>query len=187
MSKSKYEKIPLENLQSLINNAKTFQEVLISLGYKQTTNDLIISNLQEYCLKNNISFQHLKIFNDTKICEQCKQEKSINDFYPRRKICKKCVQENERKKYYNKQEFLNSYKAQHKCAKCNNDKYYLIDFHHIDPSTKKYNISNNPNIKIETLQEELKKCICLCANCHREFHFLNRENGITLEDYLNNS
>ena len=32
-------------------------------------------------------------------------------------------------------------------------------------------ISNN--YSLEKVQEEIKKCIVLCSNCHHEFHFLN--------------
>lgn len=30
----------------------------------------------------------------------------------------------------------------------------------------------------------MKKCIILCANCHREFHYLERLNGITIDEFL---
>ena len=64
------------------------------------------------------------------------------------------------------------------CAKCGYDKCFAaIDFHHIHPNTKTYNVGelfhhrafNEKNKRI--LLEELKKCIPLCANCHRELHF----------------
>ena len=37
---------------------------------------------------------------------------------------------------------------------------------------------------IEKLIEEVDKCKLLCANCHREFHYLEKENNITLQEYL---
>jgi predicted HNH restriction endonuclease len=40
------------------------------------------------------------------------------------------------------------------------------------------------NVKQEVLEAELKKCICLCSNCHREFHHFAKTKGITLEEYL---
>jgi hypothetical protein len=44
-------------------------------------------------------------------------------------------------------------------------------------------ISNN--YSLDTVREEIKKCIVLCANCHHEFHFLNNNNfEYTIEDYL---
>lgn len=45
-----------------------------------------------------------------------------------------------------------------------------LDFHHIDPRTKKFSISNTGHHGIDELKEEAEKCIILCANCHREIH-----------------
>jgi len=42
-----------------------------------------------------------------------------------------------------------------------------MDFHHIDPSTKAFNIGEGINLKYETLYEECDKCVLLCSNCHR--------------------
>jgi hypothetical protein len=58
----------------------------------------------------------------------------------------------------------------HRCVICGYDKHPgVLDFHHIDPSTKSFGISSGGLsrswVKIEA---ELKKCILVCANCHRE-------------------
>ena len=37
---------------------------------------------------------------------------------------------------------------------------------------------------LENLQKEIKKCVLLCANSHREFHFLEKEQNITFNEYL---
>lgn len=49
----------------------------------------------------------------------------------------------------------------------------LFEFHHKDPSTKLFSLSyaglsNNSKAKV---QEEVKKCVLLCANCHRLLHW----------------
>lgn len=47
-----------------------------------------------------------------------------------------------------------------------------FDFHHIDPKTKSYSISNDPHTRSwDKLKLELDKCQLLCANCHREVEF----------------
>lgn len=45
-----------------------------------------------------------------------------------------------------------------------------LDFHHIDPSTKDYEISEIESASFKTIQIELEKCIMLCAICHRKKH-----------------
>lgn len=45
-----------------------------------------------------------------------------------------------------------------------------FDFHHIDPSTKEFGMGGmraNP-VAWSRICKELKKCVILCANCHRE-------------------
>lgn len=57
------------------------------------------------------------------------------------------------------------------CALCK--KTYppcAYDFHHKDPSTKRFNISQGLEKNYEVLVKEAKKCILLCANCHRIAH-----------------
>ncbi len=46
-----------------------------------------------------------------------------------------------------------------------------MDLHHLNPSDKKYEISYlKKNGSIKLLEEELNKCVCLCALCHRKIH-----------------
>lgn len=75
------------------------------------------------------------------------------------------------------------------CKKCGESRLYLIQFHHIDPSTKAFCIGASATAKTEdVLAEEIKKCICLCSNCHDEFHYFygaNPKNPVNdLKEYL---
>jgi len=60
------------------------------------------------------------------------------------------------------------------CSKCGENHPACIEFHHVDPSKKEKTISYLRNSK-KKLQEELKKCIVLCANCHRKLHYEEHE------------
>lgn len=57
------------------------------------------------------------------------------------------------------------------CVKCGETRKCSIQFHHIDPADKEVNLSNG-NIGKERIKVEVKKCVCLCANCHLEFHYI---------------
>lgn len=57
------------------------------------------------------------------------------------------------------------------CQCCGYDKCITaLEFHHLDPSQKDFNFSENTNRSWAFNREELKKCILVCANCHREIH-----------------
>jgi len=59
-----------------------------------------------------------------------------------------------------------------KCAKCGYNKYpEVLEFHHKDTSKKNFNVSSKGHCRSwERVSEEIKKCVLLCANCHREIH-----------------
>lgn len=44
------------------------------------------------------------------------------------------------------------------------------DFHHTDPSSKEFTISENMLVSESRLLAEVSKCKLLCANCHRLTH-----------------
>lgn len=70
-----------------------------------------------------------------------------------------------------KLEFINELGG--KCSCCGyNKNWSAIDFHHTDPSTKviSLDVTSLGHYSQETLNKEVKKCVLLCANCHREHH-----------------
>lgn len=57
-----------------------------------------------------------------------------------------------------------------KCERCGyNTCMKALEFHHLDPDKKDFTISND-HFKLKDAIEESKKCILICANCHRELH-----------------
>lgn len=60
-----------------------------------------------------------------------------------------------------------------KCAICGYSKCNsALEFHHIDPATKSFELKTaleRPKAW-SSIVEELKKCVLLCSNCHRELH-----------------
>ena len=65
------------------------------------------------------------------------------------------------------------YQQKKPCAKCGENRPYAIDFHHINPSEKSFQISGMVREKSrESILAEIQKCVCLCKNCHAEFHYL---------------
>ena len=60
-----------------------------------------------------------------------------------------------------------------KCIICGYDKNYAsLEFHHLNPKEKEFPLDARhlSNSSITSLLTEAKKCILLCANCHRELH-----------------
>jgi len=75
-----------------------------------------------------------------------------------------------------KQEWV-TYKATLKCAHCGFNHIAALDFHHEDPSEKEYSVNRLvSNGQYKKAYEEIKKCIVLCANCHRIHHHSEKKN-----------
>ena len=128
----------------------------------------------------------------TKICSKCGVEKPITEYHKNgfdrqgnqkyRGYCKQCANKIETDRYWKKRNFVDSQK--NKCVKCGDTRSYVLDFHHIDPETKEFTIGKMKKSSENIIQNEIEKCVVLCANCHREYHYLNKNNGISLIDYL---
>jgi len=57
------------------------------------------------------------------------------------------------------------------CAKCGESNIFSLDFHHLDPHEKEYELSQiTAHMPWEFIQEEVKKCQLLCRNCHTKEH-----------------
>lgn len=69
--------------------------------------------------------------------------------------------------------FLWDYKKQLECTDCKysfKDNPECCDFHHLDSSKKEGLVSQMLRSSKEKMLNEIKKCIPLCANCHRIRH-----------------
>ena len=63
------------------------------------------------------------------------------------------------------------YMLTQECVECGENHPACLDWHHVDPDLKEYNIATKAGcITLATLMLEINKCICLCANCHRKLH-----------------
>ena len=69
-----------------------------------------------------------------------------------------------------KQKFL-EWKKQFQCEKCGESHPVCLDFHHINGADKIVSVGKMKSNSEEKIKEELKKCVVLCANCHRKLHF----------------
>lgn len=104
------------------------------------------------------------------------------DFSACVKVYRKQHYENNKQYYKDKarayrqagREYLNEYKSKLICSKCGENRWWLLDFHHTNPSEKDCEVTkliDAPN----KLKKELEKCIVLCANCHRHLHYTHQE------------
>lgn len=64
-------------------------------------------------------------------------------------------------------------KKKYKCVSCGENHPACVEFHHKYSNEKESIISDMPNqgYSREKIKNEIKKCIPLCANCHRKIHY----------------
>jgi len=73
---------------------------------------------------------------------------------------------------------LTEYKKTLKCERCGEGRWYCLDFHHRDPTTKEFTVGESVRRSWKVIKAEIAKCEVLCANCHRaEHHWLGGGEG----------
>lgn len=108
-----------------------------------------------------------------KVCPTCKESKSESEFYKKtatrlQSKCKYCFNNYCIQRWIDKKKDAIE-KMGGKCLDCNGVFHYAVyDFHHLkdkDLDWGKLRLRSQ-----ETIDKELKKCVLLCANCHRVRH-----------------
>lgn len=106
-----------------------------------------------------------------------------------RKICYECMPSGLSKKERTalKQKIIsnivNNLKIKQGCSKCGYNKCAkALEWHHLDKTTKENDLSEfirNGDISgFLKYLEEIKKCVLLCSNCHREEHDKHKSEGV---------
>ena len=116
------------------------------------------------------------------ICPICEKEFEVTKGHggQNRKICYNCLPNGlskyerdklKRQLFYKK---INDYKIKRGCDRCGYNKYpSVLEWHH---QNDEKNFNPADRLKDGSLQgyydylEEIKDCMLLCANCHREVH-----------------
>jgi len=114
---------------------------------------------------------------NTKTCTQCFQTlpRTLEYFHSNGKHyfsskCKPCHNEYNKNRDNRTRKWYKEYKQTLFCVQCGFDDYRALVFHHRDPSTKSFTVSNHTNRSRENLLNEIAKCDVLCANCHSIVH-----------------
>jgi len=131
-----------------------------------------IKSTKKYCSRacENQRRREVGIRSLNRTCLICETSFTLkNSLANQRQCCYNCMPEGvqlTRSMFISKlKEKFNS-----KCQKCGYDAYSgALEFHHLDASKKDFTISNM-DFKLSEAVEEIKKCILLCSNCHKEFH-----------------
>ena len=119
-----------------------------------------------------------------RVCTSC--EVSYEDFGQRSSLCRPCKQaydrayharrskeqktrkqELQRKLQIEKRQFIYDYLLYHPCVVCGEDDPVVLEFDHVDRSTKDKDVSNMVVNSIAKIKTEIEKCRVLCANCHK--------------------
>jgi hypothetical protein len=118
-----------------------------------------------------------------RVCINCKKSLELNSENYRfegnkswwRTDCRKCESKKQMKRGEINREEYDTLRKGHCCEKCGLDLFWCLEHHHIDPTKKKFTISDGfmkkrYRLNSKIMQDELKKCIVLCKNCHCTLH-----------------
>jgi 5-methylcytosine-specific restriction endonuclease McrA len=101
------------------------------------------------------------------ICRDCNKKKSRDYYSKNKEKQKKQIHEAKKKRIKLNRERMLAYLKQNSCVKCGFDHPAALDFDHL--RDKRRNVSNLlcEGFSWKRIEEEIKNCQVLCANCHR--------------------
>lgn len=130
--------------------------------------------IEDSCDQCGCIYKRLECKNHKRFCSaQCKERwRNENTDYQSTKEVRYAERESRR-------EFIREYKMERGCEWCGYNKHpSALHMDHIDPSLKKYTLSQCISRSWKALEEELPKCRVLCANCHAIHTYNQYHSGI---------
>ncbi len=139
----------------------------------------------------------------TKTCKTCGKTKDISQFKKKYHVpknvtislykdeCISCKNKKSSEAIEKKRAFrwgyIHSIPKFSKCIKCGEERLHLLQYHHVFPENKVKSISDLVSSGFcWDFHVELEKVVCLCSNCHFDYHHLDRiaEEGLSLSEYV---
>jgi hypothetical protein len=115
--------------------------------------------------------ENLKVWNDL---NKEKKNEYLREWRDKNK--EKVISHGVRAKQFRVKKYMDFMEGK-SCEKCGEKRTYCLEWHHINPSEKEEYIPvlvRKHEKDHEKIKKELEKCQVLCANCHREVHYLMR-------------
>jgi hypothetical protein len=90
--------------------------------------------------------------------------------------CLSIIRERQRIRRKALTEFITSQKLGKQCALCGEDHVTKLVFHHVDPATKLFAVSDISRLYSEpAILAEIAKCVVWCRGCHSDYHNRHRK------------
>ena len=116
-----------------------------------------------------------------KLCRYCGNSYPESDFgvakttatkVYRRQKCRFCYRKTKNILRSKRIDTVSALKGKQGCVRCKIKDPRVLEFHHLDTSKKEFNIADYyySQYSSERLEQEIKKCTVICANCHRILH-----------------
>jgi hypothetical protein len=126
-----------------------------------------------------------------KHCPKCGQLKTLDNFRIHKgrhqSWCNPCTDASsiisKKNRIARRRRWIDKYKLSKGCLNCGFDKSSVsLDWHHINEKDKNHGIAHMFDHSLRRLFCELRKCVILCANCHRMLH--SNELDLNLTDKI---
>ena len=116
-----------------------------------------------------------------KLCRYCKKSYPETDFgvakttdtkVYRRQKCRYCYRKTKNILKATRRDLIETTKAEQGCLRCKIRDPRVLEFHHLDTTQKEFSIADYyySQYGVERLEQEIAKCVVICANCHRILH-----------------
>lgn len=106
-------------------------------------------------------------------CKVCHKEwGKINYQLNKEKVGARLIAKRKRVK-----EYVNNLKRKTGCQNCAENEPVCLDYHHTNPENKIERVSYiaRCSTSFNKINQEIEKCVLLCANCHRKLHYKKEE------------